>query len=154
MSKISKSIDVQAPVERVYEFMTKPDNLPSIWPSLVEVSKAELKPDGWHSFDWVYKMAGIRFTGHSETTEVEANRRYVSKNERGIPSTFEFLFDAKGNKTHVTINVDYTIPGKLLSRLAEPLVHRMNEREAETLLLNLKDHMEVTKRAEARTTKR
>lgn len=150
MSKISKSIDIDAPVEQVYEFMTQPENLPSIWASLVEVSKVQRKPDGSHSFDWVYKMAGVRLTGHSETTQVERNRRVIAKNERGIPSTFEYVYENKGGKTHLTMNIDYSIPGKLLSRIAEPLVHRVNEREAENLLLNLKDQMEMTKRVEAR----
>ena len=32
--------------------------------SLVEVSRVEAKPDGAHSFDWTYKMAGLKFHGH------------------------------------------------------------------------------------------
>lgn len=150
MAKISKSIDINAPVEQVYDYFTQPENLPTIWPSLVEVSKVQRSADGSHSFDWVYKMAGIRFSGHSQTTEVERNKRVISKNERGIPSTFEYLWEAKGNKTHVTFNVDYTIPGKILSKLAEPIVHRINEREAETLLLNLKDQLEMMQAKGAR----
>jgi len=150
MSKISKSIDIDAPAERVWEFMTQPENLPSIWPSLVEVSNVQRKNDGTHSFDWVYKMAGVRFSGHSESSDVDQHRHIVVKNERGIPSTFNWRYEAKGQKTHLELDLEYSIPGKILSKVAEPVVHRINEREAETLLLNLKDQIETRTQPQAR----
>jgi hypothetical protein len=60
---------------------------------------------------------------------------------RGIPNTFRWQYDAHGDDTDVTLEVDYKspIPGKL----AERLVGRVNEREAETLLANLKRTMEA-----------
>ncbi len=148
MTKISKSVQIDAPPERVFAFMTSPSNLPEVWPSLVEVSNVQRKPDGTHSFDWVYKMAGVRFKGHAQTTDVEKDKRVVVKNEKGIPSTFRYDYEQlAGNRTKITMHVDYTIPNQLLNKLVEPVLRRINEHEAQTLLDNLKARMELAKEA-------
>lgn len=65
------------------------------------------------------------------------------KNEKGIPSTFVWTYAGENGGTRVTLEVDYTLPSHLLDRLAEPLLHRLNEREAETVLENLKTSLEL-----------
>lgn len=142
MARIKKSVTVNASVDRVFEYTTDANKLLEIWPSLVEVSNVERKPDGSHSFDWVYKMAGIRFKGHAETTEAQLNRRVVTKNEKGIPSTFRWDYTAEDGKTKVDLDVEYTLPNKLLDKLAAPFIEKVNDREAETILRNLKERME------------
>lgn len=141
--KISRSIEINAPVESVYAFLTDPNNLLEIWPSMVEVSNVERSDNGAHSFDFVYKMAGVRFNGHTDASDVEMNKRVYAKNEGGIPSTFEYLYQPMAGGTRLSINVEYAIPGQVLSKLADPIVHRINEHEAELLLKNLKVRMEL-----------
>lgn len=143
MAKISETISIDAPLERVFDYVTHPENLLEIWPSMQEVSNVQRSPDGSHSFDWVYKMVGFRFKGHAETTHVEAGKRAVVKNESGIPSTFTWAYDGDENQCRVSLDVEYSIPGKLLEKLAEPLVRRINEHEARTMLQNLKVRMEM-----------
>lgn len=145
MAKIKNSIDIDAPVEQVYEFMTDPNNLPNVWPSMLDVSNVERKEDGSHSFDWIYKMAGMKFEGHSDTVEVERNKRVVAKNQRGIPSTFNYLYEKRDGGCKLTVEVDYGVPDKLLSKLAEPILVRINEHESEILLKNVKAVMEHEK---------
>jgi uncharacterized membrane protein len=144
MVTITRTLEIDAPVERVFSFMSNPNNLPEIWPSLVEVSNVNWKDDGSHSFDWTYKMAGIRFHGHADSIDVEKNKRVVSKNRSGIESKLEYLYEAVGNKTRFTMKSEYEIPGQLLSRLAEPLIRKINEHEADVLTQNLKARMELT----------
>jgi hypothetical protein len=47
-----------------------------------------------------------------------------------------------GQETTVTLTVNYTIPGALLGKLAEPFIARQNEHENELLLNNLKLRLE------------
>lgn len=143
MAKIHKSITIKAPVEKVFEFMTDPEHLPEIWPSMMEVKNATHTPDGKQSFDWTYKMAGLRFHGHSDTVEAVPNNHVVLKNEKGIPSTFDWHYAKKDGGTEISVDIDYTLPGALMDRLAKPFLTRLNEHEAETLLTNLKDRMEI-----------
>lgn len=143
MPKIQKSIFINAPVEKVFEFMAQPENMPEIWPSFQEVKDPKEMPDGGYSYNWVYKMAGMRFTGATETTEFKQNQRVVEKNTGGIPSNFVWTYAAENGGTRLTVEVDYSIPGALLGKLAEPFITRQNEHEADTVLANLKARMET-----------
>lgn len=152
MASIRRSIRIDAPVEAVFEFVTHPENLVEIWPSLLAVKNVQHAEDGAQSFDWTYKMAGVKFRGHADTTAVEPNKREILHNESGIPATFSWSYQPTGrNETTVTLEVDYEIPGKILRALAEPFVARLNEREAETLLSNLKTRLELGLKAESGT---
>jgi uncharacterized membrane protein len=142
MAKIGKSIFINAPVEKVFGFMAKPENLPRIWPSLQEVRNVQPLPNGGYSYDWTYKMAGIQFDGKAEWSEFVRNERILDKNESSIPSTFIWSFQPVEGGTQVNLNVEYTLPGTVKSKLAEPIIHKVNEHEASTVLANLKAWME------------
>ncbi|MEN6434356.1 MAG: SRPBCC family protein [Anaerolineaceae bacterium] len=147
MNKIHKSITIHAPVEKVYKFMTNPNNLLEIWPSMVEVHKVEMKPDGWHRFDWVYKMGGLKFSGWGEATEVRPNQFVQVTNKSGIPSKFDWTYEAMGEDSKITVDAEYTVPVPLINKLAESIIVKMNEKEAEILLANLKTRMEEAEEA-------
>lgn len=142
MAKIEKTILINAPVEKVFGFMSQPENLPKIWPSLQEVRNVQSLPNGGYSYDWTYKMAGLHFDGKAEWIEFVKNERILDKNESSIPSTFIWSFQAKEGGTQVKLDVEYTLPGSVTNKLAEPIIHKVNEHEALTVLANLKAYME------------
>jgi uncharacterized membrane protein len=143
MAKITKTITINAPVEKVFSFMTNPVNLPEVWPSMVEVKDVKPAPAGGNDFSWVYKMAGIKFEGASETTEFILNQRDVTKSTKGINSTFVWKYEAHDGGTKLTVEVEYVVPVPLLGKLAESFIIKQNEHEAEALLANLKARMEA-----------
>ena len=143
MAKVEKTITINAPVEKVCGYINVPTNLPEIWPSMVEAKDVQPLPNGGNSFRWVYKMAGVRFEGTSEDTEVVANQRVVSKTKGGIESTVTWMFQPEADGTKVTFEAEYTVPIPLLGKLAEAFIVRQNEHEAELLLANLKARMEA-----------
>lgn len=153
MKHISKSIEINAPVERVFDFITTPMNLLSVWPSMAEITNVQRSADGKHSFDWVYKMAGIPFKGHSATTDVEMPVRSIVQNTGGVPSTFSWKFEKKGSGMRLEINVDYEIPTPVIGKLAEAVVARINEHECLNLLANVKATMELSPVQNAGTAK-
>ena len=143
MAKITRSITINAPVEKVYAFMSEPTNLPEIWPSMVEVKDVQPSPAGGYNFGWVYKMAGMRFEGASETTESITNQRVVTKSTKGIGSTFVWMYEPEDGGTKLTLEVEYIVPIPLLGKLAEAFIVKQNEHEADVMLANLKARMEV-----------
>ena len=144
MTKVERAITINAPVEKVFDYMTEATNLPEIWPSMVEVKDVKRTPEHiGTTFQWVYKMAGMRFEGSSTVIEYVANQREVTKSERGIPSTFVWTYQPEDGGTRLTVEVEYTIPVPLLGKLAEAFIAKQNEREAEVMLANLKARMEV-----------
>jgi hypothetical protein len=88
-------------------------------------------------------MAGMKFQGHCDTIELKRDRLRVDRNESGIPSTFRWTFEPRDRGTDVTLEIEYEIPGKLLGHLAAPIVRKLNERDGNTLVDNLKERMEV-----------
>jgi len=145
MLSIKKSIEIKAPASEVFKFITTPENLPVVWPSMMEVSNVTMNPNGLQAFDWVYKMAGIHFHGHSDTVEIKPDQLLVMKNEKGITSKFRWAFEGRGDSTVLTMEADYEIPGAL-GKLAKPFLQKLNEREAETLLANTKMRLEEGRR--------
>jgi uncharacterized membrane protein len=140
MATIRRSITIRAPIAQIFDFVADPTRLPEIWPSLVAVRNVQAHANG-SSFDWDYKLLAMRIHGHSDPVELVRNERLVSRSEKGIPSTFRWLFAAQGDRVEVALEVDYTVP--MLGRLAEGMVGKINEREAETLLGNLKRTLET-----------
>ena len=143
MVKMVKTINIKAPVEKVFEYISEPTNLPEIWPSLVEVKDVQKLPSGGTRNRWVYKMAGILLEGTSEETEYVPNQRLVSKTKGAVESTQIWMFQPEVGGTKVTFEVEYTVPIPVLGKLAEAIIVKMNEHEGELILANLKTRMEV-----------
>jgi len=141
MKSIKSSIFINAPVDKVFEY-SKPENLPEIWPSLVEVSNIKELPGGGYSWDWKYKMAGMRFNGSSEHVEFVENKRTVAKST-GIDSTITWSYEPVEGGTQMTAETEYNIPGSLLGKVAEGFITKMNENESNTILANLKARLEA-----------
>lgn len=143
MATLEYSIFINAPVEKVFEYHTDPRNNPEYWPSFEAVKDIEELPSGGKKFGWVYKMAGVKFEGTSETTEFIPNQRYVYESKGGIESTFIYEYKPEGEGTRLSVEIEYTIPVPVLGKLAETIIVKMNEREGETTLANLKDRLEA-----------
>ncbi len=143
MATIKNSININAPVEKVFGYATKPEILPEIWPSLVEVKNIKELPNGGNSFDWVYKMAGMRLNGSSEDIEVVPNERTVTLSTGGIDSTITWEYQPLDDGTKFISTIEYNkVPIPLLGKLAESILVKMNENEQELVLANLKAMME------------
>ena len=111
MEKIRRYVFIEAPPAKIFGYLTEAAHLTEIWPSMVEVSNVQTKPDGAYSFDWIYKMAGIKFHGHAETVEVQRDRLRLVRNTSGIPSTFRWTFEPRDNGTDFALEVEYEMPG-------------------------------------------
>lgn len=143
MARVKKSIKINVPVEKVFEYVNNPKNLPEIWPSLEKVNNIKELPNGGHSFDWEYKMAGMRFKGSTEVVEVVPNEHTVSISTGGIESTLIWEYQAVEDGTIFTDNTEYRMPIPLLGKLAESFIAKVNENESEVFLANLKAKMEA-----------
>ena len=143
MATVKKSITINAPKEKVFDYIAEPRNMPEIWPSLIENKDIEQLPNGGYKYNWVYSMAGMRFEGTNEDLEVVPNQRIVSKTEGGIKSEITWEFQPENGDTKVIFNGEYTVPIPLIGKLAEVFIVKQNENEAETILANLKARMEA-----------
>ena len=148
MEKIKRSVFIKAPPAKVFGYLADPTHYPEFWPSMVEISNVKAKPDGTpQSDDFTYKMAGVKFHGHAEFVEVQRDRLILLKSESGIKSTIRWSMEPRDDGTDFTDEVEYELPANLLTRLAQPFLRRLNEREADTVLTNLKERLEMAELA-------
>lgn len=143
MAKITRTFTINAPVEKVFAFATgDPNNLPKIYPSLIEVKDIEPSPAGGYNFSWIYKMAGMRFEGALETTEYIPNQRIATKSTKGIDAKSVYIYEPDNGGTKITSETEYTVPVPLLGKLAEAIVIKLNENETNAIIANFKALME------------
>ena len=138
-----KEIEIEAPVEDVFNYVKEPGNLMQIWPGFIEMKQEKTFPNGGYTFRWKYKMAGFHFTGKGECFDIAPNLWLRSRTTGAIESTATWTFRSTGSKTRVTLTVEYRIPMPLLNRLVESKIVKMNEKEAELILTNLRTRYEA-----------
>ena len=144
MKTIVRDIRVDTPVDRVFDFLVDPNNLPEIWPNIIDVKNVKKSKDNnGFSFNWAYKMSGMLFEGKCETIEHAPYERLVVKSNKALDSTITWRFQPTGQETHVTLKFEYQIPSALLKRMTDEIVIQENEHEVEALLQNLKSRLEL-----------
>lgn len=143
MANVRKSILLNSPVEEVFAFVENPSNMPDVWPSLERVTDVERQPNGGYSCNYIYRIAGMRFEGHTDLVEHVPNQRIVTRSKIGMEGIVRWTFQPEGNGTRLTIEAEYIVPMPLVGKIAAALLVHPNEREAETLLTNIKAKQEA-----------
>ena len=92
MSTIGEAVTINAPVEKIFNYLSKPKNLPEFWPSLVKITDVQSLPNGGYKARYVYKMVGIIFKGTGEYTEIVPNKSLVIVTKGGINSVLKWTF--------------------------------------------------------------
>ncbi len=138
MAKVEKSIVINAPVEKVFSFMDAVERQPEWLPSMAEVWDIKGWPGLGTRWKWLFQMSGVRFQGRSVVSQYVQNKRIVVETKGGIDSNWLWLFRSEGAGTRVDLTVEYIMPGSILGKLAGKVVEKLNEKEAESALVNIK----------------
>jgi len=138
MATMQNEVVIEAPVEKIFTYVNNPSNLALIWPSLYEIKNENLLANGGYSFQWAYKMGGVRFAGTGECTSFTPNLLLVFQIEGAIKGTLTFSFQSNHFRTRVNVLADYQIPLPLLNLLSEVIITKMNEREGGVIMDNLR----------------
>jgi uncharacterized membrane protein len=141
MPRIHKHIDIKAPVRKVFSYIENPTNDPDWMPSMIEVKDVTGTGEGTN-FKWSWKMAGLRFNGESTFVEDIPDKELVVKSKGGIEATWTFKVEPRKDATSLDVDIDYSVPVPVLGKLAEKLLMKRNEREADLGLMNLKERLE------------
>jgi hypothetical protein len=88
-------------------------------------------------------MAGFRLDIESECTEFVRNQRTVCESQGGASSTLIWTYEPHDGGTKVTVENEYTLKMRVLRRLGESFLTKINENEAEVILANVKAEVEA-----------
>lgn len=141
MARVEGSITINAPIEKVFAYLDDPINAMDFIPSITDIRDITGQGVG-QKWGWTYKMMGLPLKGEAGVTEYIRNKRCVVKTTGGILSTWTFAFKAKAGRIRLKLVVEYTIPVPVIGKMSERLVLRLNQREAEFAIANLKAKLE------------
>jgi uncharacterized membrane protein len=141
MAKVERRITINAPVEKVFNYIADPMNNSEWVPSVMEIKDVSGSGVGQHH-RWTYKMAGVLLKGETTVTEHLPNERIVAQGKGGVTSTWIFNFKTHDGGTIMELDIEYTIPIPVLGKIAEKIMLKRNEREADLAMSNIKENME------------
>lgn len=138
MIKAEHTAHVNAPVERVFAFVTDPTNEPKWHTDVVEVHPVTEGPIrvGWTT-RWTFNFMGKR-DGLMEVVELEPNRleRIVArKGPMGLTPTITYRFEPDGDGSTFTRAVE--IEPKGLSKVMSPMMKSMVPKQNAVFVQNL-----------------
>ena len=114
MTTIEYEVDINAPVERVYEYYTNPDNIKEAWPRDVvkeSESTTESKNEPGSEMKVKGEYMGHQDEMHLQVAEKEPNRRLVTRQIQGPFKRWESIqeFQGHNNSTHVKHKIEYEL---------------------------------------------
>jgi carbon monoxide dehydrogenase subunit G len=139
MSEIHKSVTIDAPADKVYEFVDNPENFSKYVPNVervVDIKRSEGRVGD--SFRVIYKVMGVTFDEKFTVTEHQPPRKAGSRFEGGMRGTFDWSFETQGQQTKTSVDVRYELAGGALGKAIDALVlERTNEKTIGDMLQNM-----------------
>ena len=146
-SKVSKSVKINASVQKVFDYVTDPAHWTSFVTSLVDIRDlSNGLPEKGTTFQWTYRMLGINFEGNGNVVEYERNKKFGMEMDGAFPIRETYRFEHDTKTTVLSVDIEYEVPGKVLGVIANKLVvERVNMKEAEAVLKKIKAICEADK---------
>lgn len=142
MAHLRQRVMIDAPVEKVYVYARDPRHWADFWVGLSEPEELTGAGEVGTVVKHSYMMAGIRFPVTSRVLEDffgSEGARWRGSIEGPLAGEQTWLYTPAADGTEVTVDIEYTVPGSALGRIANRLViERMQERALTQTLENLK----------------
>jgi uncharacterized membrane protein len=142
--RVEKSIEINRPLEEVFNYVSEVGNYPGWMAHALEVRKDTVgPPQQGDSFIVAIKSVGRRFETPYERAFYEPNRRYTDRAVGGpVPNQrWDCAFQEVPGGTRLTRAVEAEMSGIL--KLLEPIQKRAAERQLRKDLQTLKDVLEA-----------
>ena len=142
MPRIKKRITINAPVEKVFEYISNPENTLEWWPNVSEIQDVTGHGE-LQSWTFDYKMMGLHFTSKAKVTRSRINYERRVESKGGMESNWRWEFKPVNGGTELRWVIDYTIPIPVLGKVSELFMFRRNRRVARFAMANIKERMEA-----------
>jgi uncharacterized protein YndB with AHSA1/START domain len=104
MSGMKRSIHIEAPVEKVFDFIKDPRNMQGILATPFAPTDVKPTKEGVGSYyGWVTKTPVFRMEGFDVYTEFVPNQRITDRSSSGLAGDWTFSFEPEGSGTQVTM---------------------------------------------------
>jgi uncharacterized membrane protein len=148
VSTIKRSVDIAAPPERVWDLLEDVRRLPEYSQSTDEVREAPVRlTEVGQEYVQVGRVLGVKLTSRWRVTALEPGRLLSNEGSLGpgVRYTLTQRLEPLGeNRTRLWIDIDYTVPGGSLGRLAARAgAESRAGREAQAVLDGIRDTVET-----------
>ena len=125
MTKVEYQTEISAPIEKVYEYYTNPDNIREAWPQ--DIVKESENVSGSKSEEGSEMRVKGKYMGREEEMKLqvvdkEPNRKLVTRQTEGPFKKWESIqeFQGNGNNTHIRHAIEYELPatGKIVNTIS------------------------------------
>jgi ligand-binding SRPBCC domain-containing protein len=126
MTKVEYQTQINAPVQRVYEYYTNPNNIQEAWPH--DIVKESEDVSGSKNEEGSEMRVKGQYMGKEEemrlqVVDKEENRKLVTKQTQGPFKSWESIQEFQGNgtnTTHIKHTIDFELPttGKIANVLS------------------------------------
>jgi uncharacterized protein YndB with AHSA1/START domain len=100
---MKRSIHIEAPVEKVFDFFKDPRNMPEAIAAPFAVKDVKLTEEGVGTYySWVTKTPVLRMEGFDVYTEFVPNQRITDRSSMGLPGDWTFSFEPEGSGMQLT----------------------------------------------------
>ena len=141
MAKITKSIIINAPVEKVFEYLSDPMNMLEWHPSVISIRNISGRGES-QKWTWDYKLLGFTLTGEVRIVKSVVNTQRLLKSTGDIESTRNWRLRREAGGTRLDYELEYTIPTPVIGKFAELMAIQRSERVVDMALVNIKERME------------
>lgn len=143
MARIHKSIEIKAPVNKVFAYIDNPKNTPDWLPSMIEVKNVTGSGVGTH-YEWSWKIGDMKFIGESTNIEYIPEKRMVvrSKGRYGVVSKWIYNLKNEADTTVLDLEFEHIAPNRALGKSVEKVFMKRNKREIDMGLMNIKKRLE------------
>ena len=105
---MKRSIHIEAPVEKVFDFIKDPRNVPEGMTVPFEVKDVKLTEEGVGSYySWASKTPGLRFEGFDVYTEFIPNQRITDRSSSSLAGDFITSFEPEGSGMKLTMETHH-----------------------------------------------
>lgn len=147
MSRLTKSIFIDAPLEKVAEYGKNPNGWAHWYAHLSEPKKLVGDGEVGTVGEFTYSMLGMHLPMMVEVKEWSAGPdKYVWSGtfEGPLSGTQKVTYLPNGDGTDVTLEIEYTVPGNIFGKIADLiLLEKVQENATVATLENLKAFCEA-----------
>lgn len=145
MPRVTESADIASSPEAVFAFIADaPERAATFIPGLNRISNvAPAHASVGQSWEYEFNWFGLVISGTSRCTQYDKPSVYQFKTVTGNPSTWTYRIERAGDRSRLTLDVEYELPQSQLARFATAgALEQMNRNRAREIVANLKALME------------
>jgi carbon monoxide dehydrogenase subunit G len=143
--KLHAEISIKAPIDKVFNFITNPHNIPLVLPGLIENDNVpDLSLRKGDKFNFKYKLVGVVIEGITEVEEIVSPTIYNFSTSVGMVSHWKEQLSENGAITNLSLDVEYETPDSLIKKIKLELIKQMDQNEVKHFLQNIKLAVEIS----------